>query len=127
MKNIYYWALVVVIVAAISWFYHPSIELSLGGTAIGVALTALIIWSSSKLLDSKWWIARVALISMVAGLMNATALDVLYSLLAAPEGGRFIIGIETVAGGVVLTLLAYIWTLFRSKEEKDGSSGNSKR
>lgn len=127
MKNALYWILVAAVVGAISWVYHPSIELSVGGTAIGVALTVLIIWSSSKLVDTKWWLARVALVSMVAGLMNSTALDVLYSIFAAPAGGRFQIGIETVIGGVVLTALAFVWTLFRSQEEKNSGGGKAKR
>jgi len=127
MNKFTYWFLAAIAVGAISWLYHPSLELSLGATAIGLALTALIVWSSSKLVETKWWLARVALISTVAGLMNATALGVLYSLLAAPEGGRFQIGIETVIGGLVLTLLAYVWTLFRPKEEKDDRGSQTKR
>jgi hypothetical protein len=127
VRKFAFWPIAAIIVGAISWFYHPSFELALGGTGIGLALTGLIIWSSSKLLDSKWWLARVAMVSMVAGLMNATALDVLYSLLAAPAGGRFQIGIETILGGLVLTLLAFIWTFFRPQKEENRSSGNSER
>jgi hypothetical protein len=124
---IVFWAIVAAITGAISYLYHPSIELAIGGTVIGVALTGLIIWSTSKLVDTKWWRGRAALVSMVAGLMNSTALDVLYSLLAAPAGGRFAIGIETVLGGVVLTLFALLWSFLRSKNEKDNSSNNTKR
>jgi hypothetical protein len=124
---IIFWVIVAAVTGAISYLYHPSIELAIGGTVIGVALTGLIIWSTSKLIDTKWWIGRAALVSMVAGLMNSTALDVLYSLLAAPAGGRFAIGIETVLGGVVLTLFALLWSFLRSKNEKDNASNNTKR
>jgi hypothetical protein len=93
---------------------------------IGTALTALIVWSSSKLVDTKWWIGRVALVSMVAGLMNSTALDVLYSLFAAPAGGRLTIGFETVAGGVVLTALALLWAFLRPKQQDNNSSRSTK-
>jgi hypothetical protein len=124
MFNPLYWLIVVGVTGAISYLYHPSIELALGGTVIGTALTALIVWSSSKLIDTRWWIGRVALVSMVAGLMNSTALDVLYSLFAAPAGGRLTIGFETVAGGVVLTALALLWAFLRPKQE-DNKSGRS--
>ena len=124
MLNPIYWLIVVGVTGAISYLYHPSIELAFGGTVIGTALTALIVWSSSKLIDTKWWIGRVALVSMVAGLMNSTALDVIYSLFAAPAGARLTIGFETVAGGVVLTALALLWAFLRPKQE-DNKSGRS--
>lgn len=127
MLNPVFWAIVAAVVGAISYLYHPSIELFIGGTLIGIALTALIIWSSTKLVDTKWWIGRVALVSMVAGLMNSTALDVLYSIFAAPAGQRLEIGFETVAGGVVLTALALLWAFLRPKQQDNNSSTNTKR
>lgn len=127
MLNPLYWLIVIAVTGAISYLYHPNFELAIGGTAIGTALTALIVWSSSKLVDTKWWIGRVALVSMVAGLMNSTALDVLYSLFAAPAGARLTIGFETVAGGVVLTALALLWAFLRPKEKDNNSSSNTKR
>lgn len=127
MLNPIYWLIVVAVTGAISYLYHPNFELAIGGTVIGTALTALIVWSSSKLVDTKWWIGRVTLVSMVAGLMNSTALDVLYSLFAAPAGARLTIGFETVAGGVVLTALALLWAFLRPKEKDNNSSSNTKR
>lgn len=125
--TVLFWVISVVLMGAISFFYHPSLELAAGGLAIGLALNFLIIWSSGKLTGTKWWIGRVALVSMVAGLMNSTALDVLYSLLAAPAGGRLTIGFETVAGGIVLTALAYLNSLLGAKKEEDGSGNKPKR
>ena len=125
--TVLFWLASALVIGVISFFYHPSIELAAGGLVIGLALNLLITWSSSKLTGTKWWIGRVALISMVAGLMNSTALDVLYSLLAAPAGGRLQIGFETVAGGLVLTALAYLNLFLGSKKEKDSGSGNTKR
>jgi hypothetical protein len=125
--TVLFWLISAVVVGAISFFYHPSLELAAGGLVIGLALNLLITWSSGKLTGTKWWIGRVALISMVAGLMNSTALDVLYSLLAAPAGGRLAIGFETVAGGIVLTALAYLNLFLWSKKEEDSGGNNSKR
>ena len=125
--SVLFWIISVAVVGVISFFYHPSLQLAAGGLAIGLALNFLIVWSSGKLTGTKWWIGRVALVSMVAGLMNSTALDVLYSLLAAPAGGRLTIGFETVAGGIVLTALAYLNSLLGSKKEENGSGNNSKR
>jgi|GEM_PF-700805 hypothetical protein len=127
MLNPIFWLIVIAVTGTVSYLYHPSIELAIGGTVIGTALTALIVWSSSKLVDTKWWIGRVALVSMVAGLMNATALDVLYSIFAAPAGARLTIGFETVAGGVVLTALALLWAFLRPKHKDNNSGGNTKR
>lgn len=125
--TVLFWLASALVIGVISFFYHPSIELAAGGLVIGLALNLLITWSSSKLTGTKWWIGRVALISMVAGLMNSTALDVLYSLLAAPAGGRLQIGFETVAGGLVLTALAYLNLFLGSKKEKDSGGSNTKR
>lgn len=125
--TVLFWLASALVIGIISFFYHPSIELAAGGLVIGLALNLLITWSSSKLTGTKWWIGRVALISMVAGLMNSTALDVLYSLLAAPAGGRLQIGFETVAGGLVLTALAYLNLSLGSKNEKDSGGSNTKR
>jgi hypothetical protein len=125
--TVLFWLVSAAVIGIISFFYHPSLELAAGGLAIGLALNLLITWSSGKLTETKWWLGRVALVSMVAGLMNSTALDVLYSLFAAPAGGRLAIGFETVAGGIVLTALAYLNSFLGSKKEKDGRSGNSQR
>ncbi|MFM1993777.1 MAG: hypothetical protein RL537_466 [Actinomycetota bacterium] len=125
--TVLFWLISAVVLGATSFFYHPSLELAAGGLVIGLALNLLITWSSGKLTGTKWWIGRVALISMVAGLMNSTALDVLYSLLAAPAGGRLAIGFETVAGGIVLTALAYLNLFLGSKKEEDSGGNNSKR
>ena len=125
--TVLFWLISALLIGIISFFYHPSIELAAGGLVIGLALNLLITWSSSKLTGTKWWIGRVALISMVAGLMNSTALDVLYSLLAAPAGGRLQIGFETVAGGLVLTALAYLNLFLGSKKEKNSGGSDTKR
>lgn len=125
--TVLFWLASALVIGIISFLYHPSIELAAGGLVIGLALNLLITWSSSKLTGTKWWIGRVALISTVAGLMNSTALDVLYSLFAAPAGGRLQIGFETVAGGLVLTALAYLNLFLGSKKEKDDGSDDTKR
>jgi hypothetical protein len=122
-----FWPLAFGIIATLSYLYHPQLELMIAQVVVGMGLTALIIWSSSKVINEKWWIGRLAMLSVVAGLMNATALNVFYSLLAAPAGGRFALGVESVVGGLVLTALGYLWSVLRPKEEKDSGGNNSKR
>ena len=117
-KTVSFWLVSVAAWLVISYLYHPGFETIVGGAAIGMALTFLIVWSSSRIPRGNLWILKVLLISTMAGLMNATALDVLYSILAAPEGNRFILGIEMVGSGLVLTALAYIRTLFGSEQQK---------
>ena len=92
----------------ISYLYHPTVTLMIAGALIGVALSALIFWSSSKIPTGKWWALKILAVSTVAGLMNSTALDVAYSLFSAPEGNRFVLPIEMVVTGLVLTGLAVL-------------------
>jgi len=122
-----FWPLAFGVIATLSYLYHPQLELMVAQVVVGMGLTALIIWSLSKVINEKWWVGRLAMLSVVAGLMNATALNVFYSLLAAPAGGRFSLGVESVVGGLVLTALGYLWSALRPKEEKDTRSNNSKR
>ncbi|MEK9907513.1 MAG: hypothetical protein VW500_00290 [Aquiluna sp.] len=117
MKNVF-WPVAIGTVLTISYLYHPSVPTILGGAAIGAALAGLIIWSSSRIGSGKWFLGKLALLSLVAGIMNATALDVLYSLLAAPEGNRFILGIESLLAGLVLTALGWFYVFLGSKEKK---------
>lgn len=122
-----FWPLAFGIIATLSYLYHPQLELMVAQVVVGMGLTALIIWSSSKVINEKWWVGRLAMLSVVAGLMNATALNVFYSLLASPAGGRFSLGVESVVGGLVLTALGYLWSVLRPKEEKDTRSNKPKR
>jgi hypothetical protein len=122
-----FWPLAFGVIATLSYLYHPQLELMVAQVVVGMGLTVLIIWSSSKVINEKWWVGRLAMLSVVAGLMNATALNLFYSLLAAPAGGRFSLGVESVVGGLVLTALGYLWSVLRPKEEKDTRSNNSKR
>lgn len=111
-------AIAALVWGGVSYLYHPAISLVSLGTMIGLGLSALIFWSSSKIPMGKWWLAKIASVSTVAGLMNSTALDIVYTLFSAPEGNRFVVGIEMAATGVVLTLLAVANHFFGSKPEK---------
>lgn len=111
------WGAAAAVWLTISYLYHPNLATIAAGTIIGLALTALIFWSSSKISGGKWWWLKVLAVSTVAGLMNSTALDVAYSLVAAPEGNRFVVGIEMVASGLILTGLALLNVLPGAKKE----------
>lgn len=111
------WGAAVAAWSIISYLYHPSVELMVSGVVIGVALTALIFWSSSKVVAGKWWSLKILAVSTVAGLMNSTAMDVAYSLFSAPAGNRFNVLIEMVATGLVLTGLALLNVLPGAKKE----------
>ena len=102
----------------LSYFYHPSTGLILSGTVIGIGLTALIYWSSDRIPLGKTWWLRVLAVSIVAGLMNSTALDVAFSLFSAPAGNRFGVVIEMIISGLVFTALASTQFFFGSKKEK---------
>ena len=118
MKKHLLWPLAILVWGVISYLYHPSIETMLSGALLGLALTGLVVWSSTRIPMGKTWILKVFLVAVMAGLMNVTALDVVYSLLAAPEGNRFILPIEMVGSGLILGLIAGLRPLLGS-EQKD--------
>jgi hypothetical protein len=111
-------AIAALVWGGVSYLYHPSVSLVSVGTMIGIGLSALIFWSSSKISWGKWWIPKIAAISTVAGLMNSTALDIFYTLFSAPSGNRFEVGFEMAGTGVVLTLVALANHFIGSKPEK---------
>jgi RsiW-degrading membrane proteinase PrsW (M82 family) len=111
-------AIAALVWGGVSYLYHPSIALVSAGTMIGIGLSALIFWSSSKIPPGKWWVVKIAAISTVAGLMNSTALDIFYTLFSAPEGNRFVVWIEMVGTGLVLTAVALANRFIGSKPEK---------
>lgn len=116
-SKVFAWGAAVLAWGVISYLYHPSIELMVAGAVIGVALTALIFWSSSRVVAGKWWSLKILAVSTVAGLMNSTAMDVAYALFSAPAGNRFNVLVEMVASGLVLTGLALLNVLPGSKKE----------
>ena len=102
----------------LSYFYHPSTGLILGGAILGIALSALIFWSGDRIPLGKTWLIKIFAVSVVAGLMYSTALDVLYSLFSAPLGNRFGVVIEMIIAGVVFTALAAFQGFLGPKQEK---------
>ncbi len=102
----------------ISYFYHPSTGLILSGTIIGVGLSALIFWSGDRIPLGKTWLLKILAVSITAGLMFSTALDVVYSLFSAPAGNRFGVVIEMIIAGVVFTGLAALQGFLGPKKEK---------
>lgn len=111
-------AIAALVWGGVSYLYHPSISMVSIGTMIGLGLSALIFWSSSKIPAGKWWVVKIAAISTVAGLMNSTALDIFYTLLSAPEGNRFVVWIEMLGTGVVLTAVVLSNRFFGAQPEK---------
>lgn len=111
------WGASAAVWAVVSYLYHPNFGTIIAGVVIGLALTALIFWSSSRIPSGKWWALKILAVATVAGLMNSTALDVAYSLLSAPLGNRFHVGIEMVATGLILTGLAVLNVFSGPKKE----------
>jgi hypothetical protein len=102
----------------LSYFYHPSTGLIIAGTVIGIGLSALIYWSGERIPLGKSWFVKIVAVSVVAGLMYSTALDVAYSIFSAPAGNRFGVVIEMVIAGVVLSALAAFSVFLGPKKEK---------
>jgi hypothetical protein len=115
--KISYWLAATVTIGVVNYLYHPTVTIMVAGTAIGLALTILVTWSGSRIPGGKLWLLKVLAVSIMAGLMNVTALDVVYSLLAAPEGNRYILPIEMVASGLLLTALVFLRSRLGPKQK----------
>ena len=46
-----FWPLAFGIIATLSYLYHPQLELMIAQVVVGMGLTVLIIWSSSKVIN----------------------------------------------------------------------------
>lgn len=119
-RTILYWFIAVIAVAAIQYFYNPSVPVMVAGALEMLALLVLVSWSATRVGQGMRGGILLTVMSVVAGLMFNQGLDVVYSILAAPEGLRFSMLIEIAAASAVFLgfgLLARIF-LARPKVEE---------
>lgn len=110
--------------AAISWFYHPSIELAVISTGVATFLMLVVSWSASRLRTGAKAGLKTLLVGVVAGFMYTQALDIAYSVYAAPAGLRLQVLLEAAAVGVLLSAVALVAVLFWPKNKKQGDSNS---
>ena len=108
-----------VLVFAAQWYYQPSVETSVVATLVSLLLLGVTTWSATRLGDGFAGSVQVLVVGIVSGLMFSQAMDVSYSILAAPAGGRLGFPFEMLVVGVALALLAKLLALsIRAKVEK---------
>lgn len=120
MKRISFWVVFGGLSFAINWYYQPILELVITGTVLLIGLAILVAWSAAKLGSGLSAFAKTLLVAAVAGFMHSQAMDIAYSVLSAPAGGRFDLVIETAVLALFLTAGAALLKLLSSgpKQEK---------
>lgn len=133
------WALLILLlggsaIAWIQWQYHPTDELALSSTLMLFGFAALLAWSARRLgVREPSGVLKLVLISLVAGLMAAQGLDVIYQQALAPAGGRLDLPFEVVVFALQLMPVAYliarVWPRPRTRPkpqiEPDAGDGQS--
>lgn len=119
-------ALALGLISASQWYYQPSVETSIAGALVLLVLLAVVSWSATRFGSSLNGVFKTLVVGLVSGLMFSQAMDITYSLLAAPAGGRLGFPWELIAVGLLLTLLAQLLAFaLRSKVEEQTDSNKS--
>lgn len=122
MRKSLFWLFSSLTLAILNYFYNPTLVIAAIGTAFCLVLLLFMTWSLARIGGGARSIVVTSVIGLVAGFMISKGLDVTYQLLAAPEGMRFILPLETVMFSLVLAFWAIASrTVFGSKEEKQSS------
>lgn len=79
----------IAIPAALNFYYHPTLELSVIAGLLSLLLLAVATWSAMRFGTGAVAFLKVLAIAFVSSFMMIQALDALYILQAAPLGGRF--------------------------------------
>lgn len=111
-----------VVVFAAQWWYQPSVETSVIAALVALLLLGVVTWSATRFGPGFAGFIKTLLVGIVSGLMFSQAMDVTYSILSAPAGGRLGFPFELLVIGAALALLAKLLALaIGSKvEEKAG-------
>ncbi len=124
MKLVLYWLVVAAGLSAASYFYQPSIELSVVSALLLMLLGAVVTWSAHKLAIGNKALPKTLLVALVAGFMYSQAMDIAYSGFAAPAGLRLDLLLETSAVALLLASIGTLSRLFflrpQKYEEADG-------
>ena len=103
MKLVAYWVGLTLAILAAQWLYQPSLELAGIASAVMIPLAALVGWSATRFGSGVMGVVKTLVVSGVAGFMFTQAMDIAYSALAAPAGGRLDALFETATAAILLT------------------------
>ena len=125
MKLAFYWLGLAVVVFGSQWIYQPSLTLTIVGSVLLILLSVVVGWSATKIGGGVAGVLKTLAVAVVAGIMNTQALDVAYTSLSAPAGGRFEFIPEVASAAVLLAVAATLLRLLSSRpEEKEEPSSN---
>lgn len=117
-----------VVIFASQWYYHPSVPTTFVASLVLLVLLSVVTWSARRFGQGAAAIAKTLVVSTVSGLMFSQAMDVSYSVLSAPAGGRLGFPLEMLVIGLGLALLARLLAFaIGSKVEKQSRSHQSER
>ena len=119
MKLALYWIAVAAAFSAASYFYQPSIELSVVSTLLLVLLGGVVTWSAHKLAFGNKAFLKTLLVALVAGFMYSQAMDIAYSGFAAPAGLRLALLFEAAAVAALLVLVGTLSRLLFLRPQKN--------
>ena len=116
----------VALILGAQWYCQPSVETSVVAALVSLLLLTVVTWSAARFGAGFSGLAKTLLVGVVSGLMFSQAMDVAYSVLAAPAGGRLGFPYEMSVVGVSLAVLAkFLAFAIGSKVEKQASSDQS--
>jgi hypothetical protein len=119
MKLVLYWIAVAAAFSTASYFYQPSIELSVVSTLLLLLLGGVVTWSAHKLAFGNKAFLKTLLVALVAGFMYSQAMDIAYSGFAAPAGLRLDLPFEAAAVAVLLVLAGTFSRLLFLRPQKN--------
>ena len=119
MKVVLYWIAVAAAFFAASYFYQPSIELSVVSTLLLLLLGGVVTWSAHKLAFGKKTFLKTLVVAVVAGFMYSQAMDIAYSGFAAPAGLRLDLLFEAAAVAALLVLAGTFSRLLFLRPQKN--------
>lgn len=106
------------LLAVISFFYHPSLELTVVGALLSTFLVALVSWSASRFGGGPAALLKLVAISVVSSFMLIQAFDIAYIFLAAPMGGRLAFLPELLAFALIVGACAFLLARAFSRPKK---------
>lgn len=113
-----YWLLVAGVLAAVSYFYQPTIELAVVSSVLLTVLGAIVTWSAHKLAVGSKAFLKTLIVALVAGFMYSQAMDIAYSGFAAPAGLRLDLLLEALLTAIVLVLVGTLSRLLFLRPQK---------
>ncbi len=117
-----------IVVFAGQWYYQPSVETSVIASLVTLLLLGVVTWSATRFGAGLAGFLKTFLVAVVSGLMFSQAMDITYSILAAPAGGRLGFPLELLVIGAALAILAKLLALaIGSKVEKQTGGDESQR